>query len=93
MPQPMTGDSITPHVGTHYWGGAMFCLLADVEIRKQSHQRSGTGSAARRGARQRGLAADWPIERILHTGDGAVGTHDARGSVWQMKTRPSRPIS
>jgi len=75
----MTGDSTTPTWGRTYWGGAMFCLLADVRDPQQSHQRFGIQDALRAvGAPPAALAADWPIERVTHTGDGAVGTTTLR---------------
>jgi hypothetical protein len=78
--------------GRTYWGGAMFCLLADVEIRSQSHNRFGLQDALRAVARASGgLAADWPIERVLRTGDGAVGTTTLEDLYAQMKDRPVTP--
>jgi hypothetical protein len=78
--------------GRTYWGGAMFCLLADVEIRTQSHNRFGLQEALRAVARASGgLAADWPIERVLRTGDGAVGTTTLEDLYAQMKDRPVTP--
>ncbi|MFO1112007.1 MAG: hypothetical protein U1E61_22775 [Bradyrhizobium sp.] len=60
--------------GRKYWGGAMFCLLADIEIRKATGNRLGLQDA------MRGVIAaggnheqDWPIERVLATADKAVG--------------------
>jgi hypothetical protein len=74
---PQSGDEgldNTDTWGRKYWGGAMFCLLADVEIRKQSHNKFGLQDA------MRGVLAaggnheqDWPIERVLSTADKAVG--------------------
>jgi hypothetical protein len=78
--------------GRTYWGGAMFCLLADVEIRRQSHNRFGLEDALRAVARASGgLAADWPVERVLRTGDGAVGTTTLEDLYAQMKDRPVTP--
>ena len=78
--------------GRTYWGGAMFCLLADVEIRTQTHNRFGLQDALRAVARESGgLAADWPIERVLRTGDGAVGTTTLEDLYAQMKDRPVTP--
>ncbi|MBV9344825.1 MAG: hypothetical protein JOZ03_07530 [Gammaproteobacteria bacterium] len=57
-----------------YWGGAMFCLVADVAIRERTHNARGLQQALRAILRASGgLSADWPIERVLHTGDAAVG--------------------
>ena len=93
MPQPEDRGLDHTHTwGRTYWGGAMFCLLADVEIRKQSHQRFGLQDALRAVARESGgLAADWPIERVLRTGDGAVGTTTLEDLYTQMKDRPVTP--
>jgi len=78
--------------GRTYWGGAMFCLLADVEIRTQTHNRFGLQDALRAVARESGgLSADLPIERVLRTGDGAVGTATLEDLYAQMKDRPVTP--
>jgi hypothetical protein len=61
--------------GRTYWGGAMFCLMADVDIRRRTHNLKGLQDAVRAIVRASGgLSADWPIERVLRTGDAAVGT-------------------
>ncbi len=93
MPQPDDHGLDHTHTwGRTYWGGAMFCLLADVEIRQQSHNRLGLQDALRAVARASGgLAADWPIERVLRTGDGAVGTTTLEDLYAQMKDRPVTP--
>jgi len=93
MPQPQDRGLDHTHTwGRTYWGGAMFCLLADVEIRKQSHNRVGLQDALRAVARASGgLAADWPIERVLRTGDGAVGTTTLEDLYAQMKDTPVTP--
>lgn len=93
MPQPDDRGLDHTHTwGRTYWGGAMFCLLADVEIRKQSHNRFGLQDALRAVARASGgLAADWPIERVLRTGDGAVGTTTLEDLYTQMKDSPVTP--
>ena len=87
---PRSGDEgldNTDTWGRKYWGGAMFALFADVEIRKQSNNRLGLQDA------MRGVLAaggnheqDWSIQRILSTADKAVGLdvltrlHDEWGS-------------
>jgi hypothetical protein len=93
IPQPDDRGLDHTHTwGRTYWGGAMFCLLADVEIRKQSHNRFGLQDALRAVARASGgLAADWPIERVLRTGDGAVGTTTLEDLYAQMKDSPVTP--
>jgi hypothetical protein len=87
---PRSGDGgldNTPTWGRKYWGGAMFCLLADIEIRKQSGNRLGLQDAMRGVLAAGGNhESDWPIERVLATADKAVGLnvltnlHDAMGA-------------
>lgn len=58
-----------------YWGGALFCLMADVEIREQTHNRMGLQQALRGILAAGGsIAVDWPIEKVLAAGDRATGT-------------------
>jgi hypothetical protein len=76
LPQP--GDAGLDHThtwGRTYWGGALFCLLADVQIRQSTSNRMGLQSALRAVARESGgLVSDWPIQRVFAVGDAAVGT-------------------
>ena len=47
---PQAGDQGLDNTGTwgrKYWGGAMFCLLADIEIRKRTNNRLGLQDAMR----------------------------------------------
>ncbi|MES2752416.1 MAG: hypothetical protein V4661_13690 [Pseudomonadota bacterium] len=59
---------------SNYWGGALFCLLADVEIRKRTGNRLGLQDAMR-GVLAAGGNHEtwWPIDRILATADEAIG--------------------
>jgi hypothetical protein len=74
---PQSGDAGLDHThtwGRTYWGGAMFCLLADVEIHRRTHNAKGLQDALRAIlAASGGLSADWPIARVLARGDEAVG--------------------
>jgi hypothetical protein len=93
LPQP--GDAGLDHThswGRTYWGGAMFCLLADVDIRQRTQLRFGLQDALRAVLRASGgLSADWPIERVLRTGDSAVGTTTLEELYAQMKDKPVAP--
>jgi hypothetical protein len=93
LPQP--GDAGLDHTHTWsrtYWGGAMFCLLADVDIRKRTRLRFGLQDAMRAVLRASGgLSADWPIERVLRTGDAAVGSTTLEDLYAQMKDKPVTP--
>lgn len=93
LPQP--GDRGLDHThtwGRTYWGGAMFCLLADVEIHRRTQNRFGLQDAVRAIARASGgLPTEWPIERVLKTGDAAVGTPVLEELDAQMKDKPVTP--
>jgi hypothetical protein len=92
---PQAGDRGLDHThtwGRTYWGGAMFCLLADVGIRRSTQLRFGLQQALRAVLRESGgLATDWPIERVLRSGDGAVGTRTLEELYAQMKDAPVAP--
>jgi hypothetical protein len=78
--------------GRTYWGGAMFCLMADVDIRRRTHNAKGLQDAARAIARASGgLKAEWPIERVLATGDQAVGTTSLEDLYARMKDSAYTP--
>ncbi|HWW81518.1 MAG TPA: hypothetical protein VNY82_18105 [Steroidobacteraceae bacterium] len=93
LPQP--GDQGLDHThtwGRTYWGGAMFCLLADVEIHRRTRNRFGLQDAVRAILRASGgLIAEWPIERVMKTGDAAVGTPVLEDLYAQMKDAPVTP--
>ncbi len=93
LPQP--GDRGLDHThtwGRTYWGGAMFCLLADVEIHRRTQNRFGLQDAVRAIARESGgLPTEWPIERVFKTGDVAVGTPVLEELYAQMKDKPVTP--
>jgi len=78
--------------GRKYWGGAMFALLADIEIRKATANKFGLQDA------MRGVIAaggnheeDWPIERVLATADKAVGVNVLTRLHSEMGPKPVTP--
>jgi hypothetical protein len=77
--EPEAGDlglDRTHTWGRTYWGGAMFCLVADVEIRKRTGNQRGLQDALRGIVDAGGtIDKDWPIERVLKVGDRATGTN------------------
>jgi hypothetical protein len=93
LPQPGDRGLDNTHTwGRTYWGGAMFCLLADVEIHRDTQNRFGLQDAVRAIARTSGgLVVDWPIERVLKTGDAAVGVPVLEDLYAQMKNTPITP--
>lgn len=75
-----------------YWGGAMFCLLADVQIRQRTANRYGLQDAMQAVLRASGgLAAGWDINRVFATGDAAVGVPVLSELYAQAKDKPFAP--
>jgi hypothetical protein len=74
---PQAGDAgldHTPTWGRTYWGGALFCLLADVQIRERSALRLGLRDALRGVLAAGGnYGVAWPVEKTLATADAATG--------------------
>lgn len=61
--------------GRTYWGGAMFCLVADVTIRRETGNRKGLQDALRAIVDAGGtIDKEWPLARTLQIGDKATGT-------------------
>lgn len=77
--------------GRTYWGGALFCFVADVEIRKQTKNKNGLEDALR-GILDAGgdIREDWDIEKALKTGDQAVGVEVLQNLYHQWKNKPVR---
>lgn len=58
-----------------YWGGALFCLLADIEIRKATNNQQGLQDALRALQRQGGnLSRMWTLERTIEVADRTIGS-------------------
>lgn len=75
-PQDNRGLDNTNAWGRIYWGGALFFLLADVEIHKQTHNRKGLQDALRAivMSRQTINRASTALP-VLKIADEATGTH------------------
>lgn len=77
--EPQAGDEgldRTHTWGRTYWGGAMFCLVADVEIRRETHNRKGLRDALRAIVEHGGtIDHNWDLPKALAIGDRATGTH------------------
>lgn len=74
-----------------YWGGATFCLLADVKIRRHTLNKWGLQDALRVVARASGgLKSSWTIQEVLETADEAVGSTVLRKQYARMKDRAVR---
>jgi hypothetical protein len=74
---PAAGDQgldKTPTWGRTYWGGALFWLLADIEIRRKSDNRKSLDDVLRAIAAEGGTgSSNWPEEKIFRRGDAAIG--------------------
>jgi hypothetical protein len=77
--EPQPGDEGLDHThtwGRTYWGGALFCLAADVAIRRETANRKGLQDALRAVVAQGGaIDHDWDLPKALDIGDQATGTH------------------
>jgi len=88
---PQPGDNGLDNTSTWastYWGGAQFCLLADVTLREQTHNRKGLQDALRAIAAAGAIDQDWSIEKTLATGDAATGTHVLEQQYQHMANTP-----
>ena len=72
-----------------YWGGALYCLLADIKIREKTHGRKGLKEALRAILRDGGdISSDWEFEDAIADGDKAIGAPVLRNLYDQMADRP-----
>jgi hypothetical protein len=91
LPQPGDrGLDFTPTWGRTYWGGALFCLLADIEIRKRTGNKKGLEDALRAILKAGGtIEADWTLSRTLEIGDRGTGVPVLRELYEKMKAAPA----
>ncbi len=94
MPQgePAPGDrglNRTHTWGRTYWGGALFCLVADVAIRRQTGDRKGLQDALRAIVAAGGtIDNEWSLSRALAIGDRATGTNVLAGMYKRWSDTP-----
>jgi len=94
MPQglPQAGDLGLDHThtwGRTYWGGALFCLMADVEIRKRTGNSKSLQDALRAINRAGGsIEVYWPLERALEMGDKVTDGRTLITLYGQMSSKP-----
>lgn len=80
MPNGEPGSSDLGLDNTHtwgrtYWGGALFCMIADIRIRQQTKNVFGLQDALAAIVQADGSIEDeWPIERVLAVADKKTGT-------------------
>ena len=80
--------------GRIYWGGAIFCLLADVAIRARTEGKRSLDDALRAVVAEGGnVSARWPMNRVIAVADAATGVpvlaelyaaHGLRGEVMDL---------
>jgi len=94
MPQglPEAGDQGLDNThtwGRTYWGGAIFCLLADIGIRKHSGNAKGLQDALRAINSAGGtIEADWPLQRAIQIGNKETGSTTLTELYEQMGSKP-----
>jgi hypothetical protein len=90
---PKPGDrglDFTPTWGRTYWGGALFCLLADIEIHKRTGNNKGLEDALRAILAAGGtIESDWPLTKALQIGDDAIGGPVLTELYKKMKADPA----
>ena len=90
---PQSGDQGLDHThtwGRTYWGGALFCFLADVEIRRQTQNKKGLQDALRGILNAGGdMREDWELEKALNVGDRATGTDVLMKLYERMRNSPT----
>jgi hypothetical protein len=90
--QPEAGDhglDRTHTWGRTYWGGALFCLQADVEIRKRTGNAKGLQDALRGINRAGGtIEAEWPLARAFEIGDQATNTRTLTELYGKLAAQP-----
>jgi hypothetical protein len=91
--EPGNGDQGLDNTHTWartYWGGALYCLRADVAIRQATNNRMGLQDSLRAIVRNGGTLEreDWPLERALKVGDEATGTTVLEQLYAEMKDKP-----
>ena len=89
--EPQPGDKGLDHThtwGRTYWGGALFCFVADVEIRQQTKNEKGLEDALRGILKEGDIRQDWDLERGLKIGDQAVGLDVLEKLYSEWKDKP-----
>ena len=95
MPQglPAAGDEGLDNThtwGRTYWGGALFCLLADIEIHRETRNHKGLEDALIGILNSGGnISQDWNLEKALSAGDTATGVPVLSRLYENMKDKPA----
>jgi hypothetical protein len=91
--EPEEGDQGLDHThtwGRTYWGGALFCLVADVRIREKTKNRLGLEDALNGILKAGGsINDDWEIEKALTIADKTTGTNVLMTLYHEMRDKPA----
>ncbi|MEI9937945.1 MAG: hypothetical protein WDO69_12070 [Pseudomonadota bacterium] len=89
---PQAGDEgleKTRTWGRTYWGGALFCLMADVELRETTGNRYSLDDVLLAIGKTGASDEDyWPIERVLEVAQLATGTQVLRELFERLAQKP-----
>ena len=88
---PESGDrglDHTPTWGRTYWGGALFCLLADLEIRRRTENQRGLQHALRAILGAGSMQTSSELAPLLAIGDRATGVPVLTELYERMKDEP-----
>lgn len=86
------GMDQTPSWGRTYWGGALYCLQADVAIRERTGNRVGLQTALRAILEKTGgYGFESDIRSVLRIGDIATGTQVLEDLYARTKSTPWTP--
>lgn len=94
MPEPRETGGLdgTRSDRRRYWGGALFCLIADIEIRKSTGNKQGLQDALRALQKQGGnLSRMWTLERTIEVADRNTGSPVMAALYKTMGPRPHAP--
>jgi hypothetical protein len=93
LPHPGEGGmDETATWGRTYWGGALFCLQADVAMREKTANRLGLQTALRAIVKETsGYRAERSIDEVLRIGDAATGTRVLEALYGESKATPMTP--
>ncbi|MGD0297851.1 MAG: hypothetical protein ABSE86_12100 [Bryobacteraceae bacterium] len=90
LPQPGDQGLDNTHTwGRTYWGGALYWMMADIQIRQRTQNRKGLEDAMRAIVAAGGtIVHEWPIEKVLEVGDRSTGTTVLADLYKRMKATP-----
>lgn len=77
--------------GATYWGGALYCFLADVRLRVRSHNQENLQKALRGVVAKGGnISVSWELTQFLRVADASVGGKQFHQLHSEMGPRPTQ---